>query len=351
DTAGRFYVGPQGAGADPGPACYGLGGNAPTVTDAQLVLGRLKSGRYANGLIQLDEARAKRAIETKLAGPLGLSVDEAAYGVLRMADQSIRHALERMSSERGCNPQGFVLVAGGGAGALHAAPVARQLGCKSVYVPRLAGVLCAFGMCNSDIRHDYVQSAMRDLEENDMSVFDDRFTAMEAEAEKALARDGFEPGAMTFERFMDLKYAGQQWSVKVPVPDLSGDGSAVRRRFDEEYRQLYGLVPGRGSVVVDKLRLIGLGELPRIDLNVSVEADAPPTPVEERIVYIDEVVGRRSIPVYDGAEFMPGQSCRGPALIEEDTTTILVGRGDHIEMDAHGNYRIELNSEGAENVN
>ena len=163
DDAGLLHVGPQGAGARPGPAAYGLGGENPTVTDAQLVLGRLRPGPLAGG-VTLDGKLARQAIETKLARPLGLSVEDAASGVIRLLEQNLLHAVERLSIERGHNPATFTLVAAGGAGPMHGAEVARALGCKRALLPRAAGAFCAMGMLQSDVRQDYMHVFLADLD-------------------------------------------------------------------------------------------------------------------------------------------------------------------------------------------
>ena len=163
DDAGLLHVGPQGAGARPGPAAYGLGGENPTVTDAQLVLGRLRPGPLAGG-VTLDGKLARQAIETKLAKPLGLSVEDAASGVIRLLEQNLLHAVERLSIERGHNPATFTLVAAGGAGPMHGAEVARALGCKRALLPRAAGAFCAMGMLQSDVRQDYMHVFLADLD-------------------------------------------------------------------------------------------------------------------------------------------------------------------------------------------
>ena len=145
-------MGPAGAGADPGPAAYGRGGLAPTSTDAQLVLGRLRPGPYADGSVNLDLALAQKAIAEHVAGPLGIGIEAAATGMIKLLEQNLLHAVERISIERGYDPANFTLVAAGGAGPMHGASVARVLGCRRVYVPRQAGAFCAIGMLNSDVR-------------------------------------------------------------------------------------------------------------------------------------------------------------------------------------------------------
>ena len=179
DDAGLLHVGPQGAGARPGPAAYGLGGEQPTVTDAQLVLGRLRPGPLAGGAVTLDGALARKAVEDKLARPLGLSVEDAAAGVIRLLEQNLLHAVERLSIERGHNPATFTLVAAGGAGPMHGTAVARALGCSRALLPRAAGAFCALGMLQSDVRQDYLQVFLADLDKVDQPALDAGFGQLE----------------------------------------------------------------------------------------------------------------------------------------------------------------------------
>ena len=190
DTAGMLFAGPQGAGAAPGPAAYLRGGTEPTVTDAQLVLGRLKPGPYAGGSVVLDGEAARRAVDDRVARPLGLSVEAAAAGIIRLVEQNLLHAVQRISIERGHDPRRFVLVACGGAGPMHGAAVGRMLKCPKVYVPRLSGAFCALGMLNSDVRHDLVRAHMASLDAGALAAIAPRFQELEAEARRALAADG-----------------------------------------------------------------------------------------------------------------------------------------------------------------
>lgn len=346
DAGGMLFVGPKGAGARPGPACYGLGGEAPTVTDAQLVLGRLSSGRYAGGLIELDRNLALRAIRDKVADPLGLGIVDAAAGIIRMAEQGILHALERMSSERGCDPKAFVLVAGGGAGALHGASVARALGCHAVFVPKLAGVFCAFGMCNADIRHDYMQSRPQELNGGRGEELGAAFASLEAEAQMLLDKEGFDGAHTSFQRLLDLKYAGQQWPVKLPVSDIWPDTAAVRARFEGEFHRLYGYTQPDGRVEISNLRVVATGALPKIALQTFGPCDDDPAPADYRDVYVDRLRGLEKLPIFDGKDLRPGHRIAGPALVEQQTTTVLIGHRDRLEVDAYGNYMIGLDRAG-----
>jgi N-methylhydantoinase A len=341
DAARLLHAGPQGAGARPGPAAYGLGGGKPTVNDAQLVLGRLKPGAYAGGAITLDLARAQTAIMEHVAAPLGIGMEAAAAGILRLVEQNIQHAVERVSIERGYNPRGFTLIAAGGAGPLHGAPVARALGCKAAYIPRLAGVFCAFGMCNADIRHDHLRAWLRDLDEpGGQAATTDAFATMTAAAMPVLAREGFAGDAAICRKGLDLRYVGQQWSVAVETESL--DPLVIRRAFEAEHTRLYGYAQPNGQIEVVNLRLTAIGKTPPLHVRPPAPDNAVPVPSETRLVWIDEARGMQPTPVYDGTALRPGQTLLGPAIIDEATTTILVGVADRLRVTDAANYLIEL---------
>ena len=348
DKAGVLFVGPRGAGARPGPACYGLGGNEPTVTDAQLVLGRLRSGRYAGGALSLDGALADRAVTDKVASPLGLTAIDAAAGIVRVAEQRILHAVNLISVERGLDPRRFVLVAGGGAGGLHGAAVGRMLGCHKVCVPRLAGVLCALGMLNSDVRHDYVRAFRRPLQDADAREIDELFARMIDEARAALRREGFGENDTRFEREFDLCYHDQQWDIRVRLADGALHLPSVRRDFEDQYDRLYGHRQPETAVEIVKLRLTGFGAIQPPATAIYASATAEPVPVEHRPVYADEEWKARDMPIYSGRDLKPGHRVPGPLVVEEETTTVFVGPHDRLEIDAAGNYLIVLGEREAD---
>ena len=344
DRAGVLFAGPRGAGAVPGPACYGNGGEDPTVTDAQLVLGRLRAGVYAGGALSLDGDLAVRAVSEKIAEPLGLSLAEAAAGIIRVAEQRMFHAVSFVSIQRGIDPRGFTLVAGGGAGGLHGAELGRMLGCRAVYVPRLGGVLCALGMLNSNVRHDDVRSFLATLDAALGIEAASRFDAMMADSAAALAREGFAPDKMRFERDLDLRYQNQQWDVRVRLaPGEPFDAAAVRARFEAEYERLYGHRQPETKVEIVKLRLTGFGILPPLPVPSARHATpAAPEPLEIRPVFMDAARGMADAPIYAGDDLVPGHVLDGPLVVEEQTTTIFAGPGDRLEIDPAGNYLMHL---------
>lgn len=339
DGAGMLFAGPEGAGARPGPACYGFGGTEPTVTDANLVLGRLKPGAYAGGSVSLDLEKAREAVRTRAAEPLGLSVEDGAAGIIRLVEQNLLHAVERISVQRGENPRRFWLVACGGAGPMHGATVGRRLGCAAVYVPRQAGAFCALGMLYSDVRQDFMDVHFQDLDTIPEQPVAMRYAALEDRALVMLSNEGFAPDAMRTEREMDLRYDGQQWDLRIAVAPEDG-AAEIRAAFEREYERRFGhMVPG-GRILVTALRVVGKGLLPKLAEGRLPSATRPAEPVERRPVFIDECHGTQEAAIYRGAALLPGHRLQGPLLIEEETTTVFAGPGDLVTVDAAGNYLI-----------
>ncbi|WP_420564808.1 hydantoinase/oxoprolinase family protein [Thalassobaculum sp.] len=345
DAAGMLFAGPRGAGARPGPACYGFGGTEPTVTDANLVLGRLKPGAYAGGSVTLDRDLALEAVRSRVAEPLGLSETEAAAGILRLVEQNLLQAVERISIQRGQNPARFMLVACGGAGPMHGAAVARRLGCGAVYIPRQAGAFCALGMLHSDVRQDFMDVHFQDLDTLAEQPVEDRFAALERDASEMLTREGFDAADTATERELDLRYDGQQWDLRIPVAAGAG-ADEIRAAFEREYDRRFGhTVPG-GRILITALRVVGKGLMPPLDEAAMAPAGEAVQAIDHREAYVDDRHGAMRCAVYTGPDLRPGHVLQGPLLIEEATTTIFAGPRDRVEVDPAGNYLIHLDREG-----
>ncbi|MCZ6604312.1 MAG: hydantoinase B/oxoprolinase family protein, partial [Alphaproteobacteria bacterium] len=344
DSAGMLLVGPEGAGADPGPACYGLGGSDATVTDAQLVLGRMRPGVYAGGGIDLDLEAARQAICTRVAEPLGLSIEAAAAGIISLLEQNLLHAVEYISIERGHAPARFTLVAAGGAGPMHGAVVARGLGCQRVYVPRDAGALCAVGMLHADLRQDFARFLRGSLDNLAPATVDDALSDLVAQAEAVMAEEGFAAPEITLRHEADLHYTGQLWSVRVALDAGPFDPGAVRAAFEEEYLRLYGHVQPDGMILIASLHVTASAASGRLAAPELAPAVGTPAPVATRPVWHGED-GWLETPVYAGADIGPGHRLDGPLVIEESTTTVLVGPADVLSVDATGNFLIDVSGE------
>jgi N-methylhydantoinase A len=345
DSAGMLFVGPNGAGANPGPAAYGLGGRDPTITDAQIVLGRLRPGPFAGGAVSLDARLAAEAIEKRLARPLGIGLESAAAGMLEVLEHRLLHAVQRLSTERGYDTREFTLVAAGGAGPLHAASVGRLLNCRRAYVPRLSGAFCALGMLHANVRHDLIRLHLQRLDESDASELSQIFRALEGDARKMLADGGFAESRMAFRYEMDLRYLGQQWDVRVAVEELPPDKRRVRASFESEYERRFGHHQPDGIIELSNLRVIGLGLLPSLGEATSALSGGQTRPYARRRVYLSRVDGWGVADIYRGRDLRPGHTCHGPLIVEEETTTLFAGPRDVLHVDASGNFGITLSSD------
>ena len=341
-SEGMLTLGPQGAGALPGPACYGHGGTHATVTDAQVVLGRLRASAQAGKVLHIHEALAVDAIQREVADPLGVTCEVAAAGVVRLMEQKLLQAVQRLSVERGHDPRQFTLVAAGGAGPVHGAEVGRQLGCRRVYVPRLAGAFCALGMLHADVRHDHVRMHLGKLDAIDTDRREQLFAAMEAEASHTLEQEGFANSETHLTRLVDLRYEAQQWDITVPLAAGPWDPKRIRADFEAEHQRQYGHIQPAGAIELTRQRVAATGRLPALQAEELRETEAAPIPIERRRVWLDTKSGWVETPVYEGWNLRPGQSLDGPAVIDEYTTTVLVGPNDRLEVDAAGNFAIHL---------
>jgi N-methylhydantoinase A len=341
DEGGLLHVGPKGAGADPGPACYGKGGIEPTVTDAHLVLGRLRPGPYAGGSVVLDDQAASRALTAQVGAPLDLNVEDAAIGVLRLLEQHLRQAVETITIERGRDPGRMTLVAAGGAGGLHGSAVARALGCRQLLVPAEAGVFCAMGMLHSDLRRDVSRSIVGRLDELGA---DGVHAALEIEADRAThaVADEWPPGvAADTEWYVDLRYPGQLFSLRVGVEPAS-TAASIRASFEDEYERRYGHIQPGGALDVTAVGVVSHGRLEVLTPPRLAPADAPVPVVEHRRCWIDPAHGWQEVPVIDGASLAPDHELTGPYLIEARTTTVLGLPGDRCRIGAGGDLLIDL---------
>jgi N-methylhydantoinase A len=344
DAAGLMYAGPEGAGARPGPAAYGYGGTRPTVTDAHLILGRMRPGSYAGGSVSLDLAKAEQALDAEIANDLGISRTEAAAGLIRIVEQNLLHAVERISIQRGYNPGRFMLIACGGAGPMHGASVGRKLGARAVYIPRQAGAFCAIGMQHADVRRDFVHVVMRELKNDVAAPISEGYSQLEMQALEALQNEGFSEAETSFGYELDLHYEGQQWDVRVAL-DPNATPADIRTAFEVEYDRQFGHTNPESRINVAKLRVVGIGKLPPLSDPTFDPIDKLVEPFETRPVYAEAVGQFLDTPVYRGTDLHHGQSFAGPAIIEEATTTILVGPHDLVSVDALNNYIINFEME------
>jgi N-methylhydantoinase A len=346
DAAGGLRVGPQSAGADPGPACYALGGTRPTVTDANLVLGRLAADRFLGGEMKLDETAARRALTEHVAKPLGLSVTEAAAGILRIAVSAMSYAVKGVSTERGLDAAAFALIAYGGAGPLHASQIAREIGMSRIIVPRAPGHFCAFGMLHSDLRYDFVRTWFTRLEDAPFEDIERVYAELIAQGKTALAESGVRFAKTTIAYAADMRYVGQEHPVTVdlsPTVFRKRDRDAIKHHFDEVHLLRYGTnaPEERAEFVSLRATVTGLMNKPPLE---KISRGGPSPASSAKRGSRDVVFGDRKTktPAYARAELRAGNRIAGPALIEEHASTTVLLPGDRMKVDGYGNLVIEV---------
>jgi N-methylhydantoinase A len=337
DDGGALKVGPQSAGADPGPASYGRGGELPTITDANLVLGRLDPRYFAGGDMVLDEDAAVRAIEEHCARPLGVDVPTAAMGILDIANATMVEAMRLVSVQRGHDPREFALVATGGAGPLHANALAQELGIPTIVVPPSPGVASALGMLVSDLRRDLRTTRLETLAEAELDEIDRAFEEMENSSREEFANDGLTDAEMSFGRFMEMRYMGQSWKLRVlPPSDLSSQSrEEIKRRFDEVHRKAYGYDAPADEAEIVNIGVTAIGALTRPRLEHVVPADEK-RPASTRDVYFREAGGYVPCAVLSRYQVSEHEGIEGPAVIEEKDSTTIVYPGYRASSGLHG---------------
>ncbi|HUQ74995.1 MAG TPA: hydantoinase/oxoprolinase family protein, partial [Burkholderiales bacterium] len=346
DAAGGLRVGPQSAGADPGPACYGLGGTRPTVTDANLVLGRLAADRFLGGEMKLDEAAARRAIEAHIAKPLGLSLSEAAAGILRIAVSAMSYAVKGVSTERGLDAAAFALIAYGGAGPLHASQIAREIGMSRIIVPRAPGHFCAFGMLHSDLRYDFVRTWFTRLEDASFADIERVYAELVAQGRKALEESAVRFTRTTIAYAADMRYVGQEHPVTVdlsPSVFKKRNRDAIKHHFDEVHQLRYGTSAPEERAEIVSLRATVTGLLAKPPLEKISRGSPTPSSTARRGTRLVHFNGKAvKTSTYARAALKAGNRVAGPALIEEHASTTVLLPGDRMKVDGFGNLVIEV---------
>jgi N-methylhydantoinase A len=349
DDGGLLHMGPQSAGADPGPACYGRGGMEPTCTDASLVLGYLSEEYFAGGRMRLEAKAAQRAIREKIARPLKLSVVEAAYGMFHVINVNMAAAIREISVQKGYDPREFPLICAGGAGPVHGAYIALELGIPRVCMPRESSIFCASGMLRSDLKHDYVRSFARVLAPGGAQGARVRagvralLCEMQAEARAALKAERIPRARQRLRYGMDLRYLGQYHEVTVDIPErvLGGsDWAGVTELFHARHDRLYGYALRDEGAPVEllnvRLTAIGVTDKPPLKRAPRARPGCAAAIKGARPAYLPEQNGFHDVPVYDGDVLVHGNRLNGPAIIESVNTSILVPGGFVAEYDLLG---------------
>ncbi|MFE3839422.1 hydantoinase/oxoprolinase family protein [Pseudogemmobacter sonorensis] len=343
DRAGMLRVGPQSAGASPGPAAFGKGGTEPTLTDANLVLGLIGGDEFLGGKMRLDAAAARAVINDRLAAPLGLAPEAAAAAVHALSTDLIAEGVRRVTVRRGLDPRGFTLLPFGGAGGLHADEVARSLGIRRVVIPAQASVLSALGFLAAELRRDLSEPLGQTLDKISDAALQNRFAALEKRAREALALSGVAGQDMGFRFDLVCRYRRQVSTLSVPVPGdmLAAPGlcAALQQDFTSRYRKLYQHSHDE-SAWVEELRVAALGRLPEIRLAALPETVSEAAPRGVRMIHLSGAPVEARI--YDLDGLTPGAGFDGPAIAVSRQTTVLVLPGTHAHMDGAGSLILNV---------
>ncbi len=350
ETGNALRVGPKSAGSIPGPVAYGRGGQEPTVTDANLVLGRLDKDNFLGGELKLDLEGCQRQMAERIATPLGLDPTEAADGILRIAVTQMSHAVKAVTTERGLDAGSFTMVVYGGAGPLHASAIAREIGIRKVLIPYAPGYFSAYGMLFSDLRYDYVRSVFRKLNDVSFEEIESLYQTLEAEGRAALAASGVQADGVVIERAADMRYVGQEHAVTVDLPlafFAGKDRAAIKQQFDELHKVRYGTSAPKEPADLVSLRVTVLGTMKKPPKHSVAQGVPTPDPKAMRAtkpVYFRST-GWTNTPVYLRDRLLAGNAIAGPALIEEHASTTVVQPGDALRVDELGNLQIDIGSD------
>jgi len=345
DSGGALRVGPRSAGADPGPACYG-NGEEPTITDANLVLGRLNPEYFLGGEIRLDPARAHRAIEERCARPLGLDLVTAAHGIVEIANAAMVNALRLVSVQRGYDPRNFVLIAFGGAGPLHANRLAAELAIPTTLVPLGPGITSALGLLVTDLKHDYSTTLIQRADRLDLAQVEAAYARMSAQGQEALAQEGIRPENVALVRLVEMRYVGQGYELSIPLPGGPLGPDEVARlveQFHREHDRAYGYAAPAEPTELVNLRLTAIGRIAKPQLRRLAARGVDPESARKatRPVYFGEAGSFVDCPIYDRYQLTAGAVVLGPAVVEEFDSTTVIHPGYRGRVDDVGNLLLE----------
>lgn len=326
DAGGALRVGPQSAGADPGPVCYGRGGDKPTVTDANVILGRINPAYLLGGEMGIHLERAREMLEKKIARPLGMDLMQAAEGIIAVVNANMVRGIRRVSVERGYDPRDFSLVPFGGAGPLHGVALAQALNMTRVLIPAHPGIASAFGMLSADVRHDYVKTLIITSDRVDGNQLNSIYHDLEDQGKTQLAREGFSGDLVILSRLADMRYAGQSYELSLPVPIgkiTTAVLNSLFKQFHQAHNQSYGYFREGALIEFVNLRLVAQGKLPGSRLIENWSGNQKPSrPSGTRTVWF-QGKGIES-PIHERSGLISGQVINGPAIIEQLDSTIVI---------------------------
>ncbi|MBC8570719.1 hydantoinase/oxoprolinase family protein [Zongyangia hominis] len=324
EEGGGMRVGPQSAGAKPGPACYGQGGTQPTITDANLVLGRIDPDHFLDGRMKLDIDAAKKAV-SNFADKFGMDIPTAAEGILAIANHKMADAIREITVRRGIDPREFTLLAFGGAGPMHAAHIAEELGIEEVMIPAVPGGFSAWGMLQADIRHDAVRTQMAPIDEVDSATIDGIFDVLYEELCGVLAKEGISPDNAVFHKAMDLRYVGQEFTINLPVDDASAgafDKEVAKKNFHSLHERLYGHSAPGDPVEMVNVRLSVMAASNKVPASPVEGVSGEPKAIREFPGVFD--FKEQPVKVYNRSDIGMDSKVKGPAVIVELTATTVV---------------------------
>ena len=344
DQGGMLKVGPRSSGADPGPVCYARGGKEPTVTDANLLMGRLNPKSRLGGEVAIDVEAARKAMEN-LGRGLGLGWLDCAKGILRIVQENMANAVKRVLISKSRDPRDYVLVAFGGAGPMHACSVARSLGIPKVLVPYHSGVLCALGASIADVTHNLEKTYYAPMDQVDVSDLNKNYETLETKGNDILGEEGFDEKHIALRRIAEMRYVGQTYEVETLIPSLklaARDLKSIKEEFDKMHEIRFGLCFPNDTAAFVNLRVsamgvVSKGELPRFD---SKKAEL--ALLEDRDMYFTDTEGPIKGKVYDGREVAPGMSFSGPVAVELKESTVIIPPGCAAVVDDYRNTIIEI---------
>ncbi len=348
DKGGALQVGPQSAGAEPGPACYEQGGERPTVTDANVVLGYINPDYFLGGRRTINPQASARAIEKAIAKPLGLSLEEAAYGIFRIVNTNMVGAMRVVSVEKGIDPRGYSLVVGGGAGAIHAGELAAELGMKQAIIPSYGGVFCSYGMIVSDVRYDTLRAFATNTSAFDLDKVNAIFQELEQQAIAELKKQGFARSRIEITRYADAKYTAQIHELTIPLPSSGAlkkqDVSKIAEEFHALHERMFTYSVRESPVDLFHWRVTAIGKLPALHAPEQKRTRRAIADAEKpaRIAYFPAYGKFRKTKVYDGARLLHGMTIEGPAIIEQETTTIVVPPSQSLKVNRFGDFVIDI---------
>ncbi|MGZ4209606.1 MAG: hydantoinase/oxoprolinase family protein [Actinomycetota bacterium] len=337
--AGGLTVGPESAGSDPGPICYGRGGTEPTVTDANLVLGYLNPEYFAGGTFPLKQDTVEEILEEKIGEPLGFDAVQAAWGIYRLVNADMNNAITRVSAERGLDPREFSLVVFGGNGAVHALAQADDLGITKVLIPKTAPAFSALGLLVADNLVDKVRASLVASSEADPAKLEKLYRQLEKDAEAELRQAGVPAKRCSHQRFAQCRYPGQTWDIDVPIPSgvlTKASIGTIAELFHEMHEHEHTYARREEDVLISGVRVRSRGVVDKPHMPALRGGGGAPKPKGSRKAYFGD--GFRKTAVYDGERIRAGQSVKGPAIVEEPFTTIVVPPGWSVKLDKRGNY-------------